>query len=58
MLSRFQDFKVTKCHRSANGVAHALGQFSRRVFSSCFMSEGVPTCALAALDSDSNHARG
>ena len=55
MLSCFQDFKVTKCHMSANGVAHVLGQFSRRVFSSCFLSEGVPTCASEALDSDCNN---
>jgi hypothetical protein len=57
-LRLFQDFKVTKCHRSANGVAHALRQFSRRVFSSCFLSEGVPTCALEALEYDCNHAYG
>jgi hypothetical protein len=57
-LRLFQDFKVTKCHRSANGVAYALRQFSRRVFSSCFLSEGVPTCALEALEYDCNHAYG
>ena len=55
MLSRFQDFKVTKCHRSANGVAHALGQISRRVFSSCFLSEAVPACVSEALDIDCKH---
>ena len=58
MLSCFQDFKVTKCNGSANGVAHAFGHFSRRVFSSCFTSEGVPTCASVALDYDCNHAHG
>jgi len=31
MLRLFQDFKV-KGHRSANGVAHALGKFSRSIF--------------------------
>ena len=58
MLNCFQDFKVTKCHRSANGVAHVLGQFRRRVFSSCFMSEGVQSCAPVALDYDCNRAHG
>ena len=32
MLRLFQDFKVTKGHGSANGVAHTLGIFSGRVF--------------------------
>ena len=58
MLRLFQDFNVMKCHRVTNGVAHALGQFSMRVFSSCFVSEGVPTYASVALDSNSNHAHG
>ena len=57
-LRHFKDFKVTKCHRSTNGVAHALEQFSRRVFSSCFLFEGVPTCVSEVLDSDCNHAHG
>jgi hypothetical protein len=52
ILRSFQNFKVTKCHRSANGVAHALGQISRRVFSSCFLSEAVPACVSEALDAD------
>ena len=49
MLSRFQDFKVTKCHRSANGVAHVLGQFSRRVFSSCFFVWRCPDLRVGSL---------
>ena len=56
MLRSFRDFKVIKCHKiSANGVAHALGQISRIVFSFCFLSEAVPASVSEALDVDCKH---
>jgi hypothetical protein len=38
ILSLFQNSRVSFCHRSANEVAHVLGQISRRDQSSDFIS--------------------
>jgi ribonuclease HI len=55
ILSLFQQFQVSKCHRRANGVAHELRQFGRKEFYSGFLSKGVPACASAALKHDCKH---
>ena len=52
---RFQEFRVSKCHRSANEAAHELCQFGRRELSDVFIANSIQTCVSAALASVCNH---
>jgi hypothetical protein len=49
VLQLFQNFRVSRCDRSANEVAHELYQFGRRELSNVFIANGIPTCVSAAL---------
>ena len=55
ILKNFWEVRISKCHRSANEVAHELCQFGRRELVYVFVANDIPTCVSVALARDCNH---
>jgi ribonuclease HI len=44
ILKNFREVRISKCHRSANEVAHELCQFGRRELSNVLLMTSQPAC--------------